>query len=111
MEKYYLELIRKHYTDLRSSLITAICYYLEKDVQLSGEICKGDESAINKIIEIEPAFNSREHVIGRKTVVTFETTDSDGLFYRHQKYLSDLSVEWLIAIYERLSKNRLIVVS
>lgn len=103
MEQYYLKVIENTFCTLRLALIAAICYYLEKDVQLDDEMCMGNE----KVTDINPTFNDRGHIVKAETYVTLETNDDDGLCYENKKVLTSLSIEWLIAIYENLSKNKL----
>ena len=102
MKKYYQEVIQKNLTNLRNALLTAICYYLEQDEKLNN-IVLGNET----LTDIEPAFNEREHIVTRNTTVTFEVYDNDGQTHEEARKLNGLSIEWLIAIYEEISHNKL----
>ena len=103
MEKHYLDAITKRYTDLYNSLITAICYYLEKGIGVLHEIYVGSE----RLTAIETVFNDRGYALAGETELTFEELDEDGLKrYRHET-LDKLDLAWLLPLYEELSKNKI----
>lgn len=104
MEKYYFETIQKLCQDLRNVLVTAICFYLEKDIRLRRDLKKGDET----LIGIEPVVNDREHIVARETLLTFVQRDAlEGPKQAESVALDKVDIEWLMVIYEAFSQNQL----
>ena len=103
IEEHYLETIRKRYNDLRNALLTAICHYLEECYRLTEEIRCGNE----KLTSIRTVFNERGYAVMEETTLSFDIYQPEGLVTESVTVpLNKAGLEWLIAIYKSLSRNR-----
>lgn len=102
MLKYYQSVIEKTYKDFRNALLAAICHLLGMGKEISGELKAGNET----LTDISPVFNDRGMVLTKETVLSFTVTE-DGLEKETNIPLEDASLEWLQAIYEKLSGNQI----
>ncbi len=102
MLKYYQSIIEKTYKDFRNALLAAICHLLSMGKEISSELKAGNET----LTDISPVFNDRGMVLTKETVLSFTVTE-DGLEKETDIPLENASLEWLQAIYEKLSGNHI----
>ena len=98
MEKFYETRIKYLLDDLRKTLVTAICYYLDQERPIRATLVNGNA----QLTGIEHVIDDRDHTDIRKTMLLIRSEDPDGLIYEKKVPLDKAEIEWLYPIYEEL---------
>jgi len=102
MEDIYFKQIQDLYKQLRKTLVTAICRYLEEGAEIKRHVKSGNEM----LTYVEPSFNSRGHVVPSETILFFKDPDDEACILDPKPIsLDKVSADWLIITYETLSSK------
>jgi len=98
MEQFYRTRIKYLLDDLKKTLVTAICYFLDQERPLRTTLVNGNE----QLTGIEHVTDNRDHTDIRKTMLLIRSEDPDGLVYEKKVPLDKAEIEWLYPLYNEL---------
>ena len=101
MEEFYTKRITYLLEDLRKTLVTAICYYLEQGRPLQGAITVGD----TLIDDVRTVFDDRGHTSMSDTVLNVRVIDEDGPSYEREIPLDKADNTLLLPLWKRLRQS------